>query len=773
MINNKGTASVFLLFLFVILLGAVGALLEFARYQGLRSYSEETADMAAESVMSQYYRPLYDDYHLFFMAFENGSQAVPYIEEQSKEFLSYSIAPLKDLENVTNGQWLTPFIMPSLQSCEARDLIWATDCEGKYFQEQVIAYMKNQSLEEMLDKLKSLLGKVESYQEETEVMEKKVECESIIMESAVQTMQLIKLIDGVSFQEKGGKVAISYESQFVKQFVPDEVTMNNMGIGNSNMWTKVKRKCTNVKKLLTDIQRQCNSVLELEEYRQVLLDEISQLKEEEQEIQLQKQAELESLNASIDSIKTGIKSTCEKFSSLLSSTEQKMEQAMNEVESLQQKNEKTSKVIDNYKSDLNTKKGEIDGELYDSLSEDIREMEEAVGSGINLQQVSQQLSKNLKILNRMHGLDTITSVGSINNVSAISHMASAYEVSLGEYSISSIQFNYGECGNEESNNPIRALKELLDEGIVKLVVPEGMKLSEQSMAREHILYETQKDEMGTGIQNIIMNLGDTKELSSLFQLFDGDFDLSDLTDKIYLHFYEQDHFKDLMEQEVEENMSLCYEKEYIINGELTDMENMKAVIDKMITWRTVFHFISVMSDSEKRNLAKETALVIAGATGIQPLVYVTQTMILLTWAFEEALVDITALLQEKEVDIFKRGQDFSIEYTDLLTLTREKVQDKANQLDKGNEGVSYGDFLEILMFLSDNQEQCYRCMNLINSNVILHHDKNFSLRNCLFGYHLNLNLKADNLFSILHNGFLSVNEELKGWSFDFEISKSY
>lgn len=773
MINNKGTASVFLIFLFVILLGAVGVLLEFARYQGLQSYSEEVTDMAAESVMTQYYRPLYDDYHLFFMAFEDGSQVVPYVEGQTKEFLSYSIAPLGDLEGEAKGQWLAPLIMPSLQLCEVDELIWATDCEGKYFQEEAIAYMKNQSLDKLFHKLKSLLGKVESFQEETKVMEKKMECEAVITESAIQIVQLIKLIDGVSFSERRGKVTVSCESQFIKQFVPGELTMNNMGIGNSNMWTKIKSRCTNVNRLLDDIQRKCNSVLELEEERRVLVDEISQLSEEEKELQLQKEAEIESINSSIESIKIEIKSKCERFSELVNSTEQKVEQAMDEVEKLQLQSEKTNEVINEYKSDLINKKGEIDGELYNSLYEDVREMEEAAGCGINLEQVSQQLNSNLNILKNLHGLDMIASRGGMSNISSICSAASDYQVSLKKYSINSIQFNYGTYGEEESNNPISALKELVSEGILALVVPDEMELSEQSITTDHILYEAQNDEISLGIQKLIVSLEDTKEMGSLFHLFDGNLDISELADNVYLHFYEQDHFKDLMGCESTHNTSLCYEKEYIINGELKDEENLKETIDKMMTWRTVFHFISVMSDSEKRGVAKKTAQAIAGVTGIPPLVYVTQTLILLTWAVEEALVDIAAILQKKEVDIFKRGKDFSIEFADLLTLNREKIQYKASQLEKGNEGLSYESFLEILMFLSDNQEKSYRCMNLINANMILHHNKNFSLRNCVYGFQLKLRLNANNVFSSLQSGGMSASDDRNGWHFNCVVSKSY
>lgn len=768
-------------------MGAITVLLECSRYKGVEAYAEDVVESATQSVMAEYYRPLYEEYHLLFLAYEDGKYAQEHIQNKVAEYMSYSLKPSKKIEEIRMKKLLFPFVLPKLENLEVDNLVYATDQEGDIFQKEAVSYMKYKSIDKGLQKLKEGLGSVNSIKSSTEILKKKMDCEEKIQESALNQVELMRLIDGVNVMDitnGRGKVKIRAEEAFVKMFIVGAPSQKRMGIANDTVWKKVKGKYVNVDDLLRRIQGGGKTILELQEQSILLEREQEKLKEAKEEADNKEKRRLldqkiREVNESIEEQLNYIKERCERFSATLNKVEDKTEEALKEIEKLREGEKEVSGVLSEYKEKLEQSKSEMDSELYAGLRDDLAEMNGAVGKsedGINYEELEQQLKANLEILNAMHGYDNLSITTQYASLHCIQSLAASYLALLQKYEVSSIRFHYGAITENTVKSPIDSLKELVSNGIADLVLPEGEVLSKQVLNERNVVFyeEDEKDE--NVIQNIMSNLDVTKNVSKIFHLFtDGaeNLELDSITDPIGMLFYKEEHFNDFSDRETGKEKCLCYELEYILNGHVKDSDNMEASINQLMTWKTAFNFLSIMTDSKKKSMAKETAVLIAGITGIQPLVYVTQTLILLTWAFEEALVDVAAILQDKQVPILKKSSEFLLTYSELVALNRQKVQEKAKQVKEMRQGgLSYELYLEVFLLFQGGNESNLRCMNLINSNMKLCHNKEFDLRNCVYSYELLADMDAQKKFLFWQNNIVLKRQEVLG-KFQIIRKKNY
>lgn len=792
LMNNKGSASVFLVFLFATLMGAITVLLECSRYKGIESYAEDVTGAAAQSVMGEYYRPLYEEYHLLFLAYEDAAYAKKHIEDEAKKYMLYSLNPLQDIEEVSVKKKGFPFILPKLEGIEADSIVYATEGRGEIFEEEAVNYMKYKSVGKALQRLKGGLGSIKSLQSSAKILKNKMECEEKIQEAAWSKVELMRLIDGVNVTGiTDGNAKIRAEEAFVKMFVIGTPSQEQVGVVNDEVWKKVKRKYVNVENLLREINEEGKEILKLQEQEGVLEREWQALKANEKAKKIQnkeeinKKKEYDELEKKIGEVKKVIeerlskeKEDCRRFSETLKKAERKTEEALKEIKNIKAGEKQVSEALNKYKTILMESKEKIESGLYNGLSDDLNEMNHAIGKSeddMNYEEIEKQLKINLKILNAMHGYDNFTVTTQSNSLKLAQSLAVSYLGLVQEYKVNFIRFHYGEITKNAVKNPINSLKELVSSGIANLVLPEGEELSARALDERNIIFP---DEVRAGkniLKDIMSNLNKTKRGSEIFNLFadnQGSVNLESVTDAISMLFYKQEHFCNFLERKEQSERCLFYEMEYILNGYEKDSDNMEASINKLMMCKTIGNFISIMMDSKKKGMAKETAVLIAGVTGIEPLIYVTQTLILLTWAFEEALVDVAAILQDKQVSVIKGGSEFLIAYSELVTLNRQRVQEKAKQIkEQVKGGMSYEEYLGALL-LFNGEKSNLRCMNLINGNMRLCHDKEFSLEKCVYRFKLNAIMGAQRKFLFWQNNSILKRQEIVG-TFQVTCEKNY
>ena len=109
--------------------------------------------------------------------------------------------------------------------------------------------------------------------------------------------------------------------------------------------------------------------------------------------------------------------------------------------------------------------------------------------------------------------------------------------------------------------------------------------------------------------------------------------------------------------------ALDYGLEYLAAGKASDEENLESVLNRILLIRTVTNFVALESDSKRRGEARAAAIAAVGFTGLAPLITLTQTLILITWSISESLTDVAALLDGRDVPLWKTPKRFVTNYT--------------------------------------------------------------------------------------------------------------
>lgn len=121
----NGEITVFLSLTLTCICALMCGLLESARVAGSGWYLQMAADSALDSLMSQYHRDVWEDYHLFLLEFEDKKELSSEMEPYFKYYLDQGVA--YGLQN---------------ESILAGDPIPVTAQSGKYLEREIVDYMK-------------------------------------------------------------------------------------------------------------------------------------------------------------------------------------------------------------------------------------------------------------------------------------------------------------------------------------------------------------------------------------------------------------------------------------------------------------------------------------------------------------------------------------------------------------------------------------------------------------------------------------------------------
>lgn len=142
----RGELTVFLSFVFFLLLALVGAVLESASIQMLKNEKRADASMATESVFAEYQRDLLENYHIF--ALEESYESGEVSEEHILNRLRYYGAENMDMDIAAIG--------------------YLTDENGQEFFRQAVEYQKKKTGFSMLE---SAIGNYSVWKEKEKLTE--------------------------------------------------------------------------------------------------------------------------------------------------------------------------------------------------------------------------------------------------------------------------------------------------------------------------------------------------------------------------------------------------------------------------------------------------------------------------------------------------------------------------------------------------------------------------------------------------------------------------
>lgn len=183
-----------------------------------------------------------------------------------------------------------------------------------------------------------------------------------------------------------------------------------------------------------------------------------------------------------------------------------------------------------------------------------------------------------------------------------------------------------------------------------------------------------------------------------------------------------------------------YDLEYVLGGKYSDEENLKIVINQLVLARSALNLVYLMKDSEKREIAELAGIAFSMGLGIPALEKVASYVVLSAWAYAEAVMDVKTLLKGGKVAFFKTKENWQLD----LEAAAELDQDTEG-LSKGKKGLSYKEYLRLMLFFHSRMRNLYRGLDMIQWNLC-QSDPEFRIRQCIYETNIRIQARAPYLF---------------------------
>ena len=184
---------------------------------------------------------------------------------------------------------------------------------------------------------------------------------------------------------------------------------------------------------------------------------------------------------------------------------------------------------------------------------------------------------------------------------------------------------------------------------------------------------------------------------------------------------------------------LKYELEYIYAGKDSDYANLEKVMESIFLWREASNFMHIMGDADKLEEAQALALTASVLIAVPELEEVIKMAVILAWTFAETVQDIRILMTGGKVPLVKTASDWKLSIEAMLDF-------QENLSDGGGRGLSYEDYLRMLLFMEKDKKKIFRLMDIMEMNVRQSEGNGeFRLDNCIDTFRADFTVKGRNL----------------------------
>lgn len=255
-----------------------------------------------------------------------------------------------------------------------------------------------------------------------------------------------------------------------------------------------------------------------------------------------------------------------------------------------------------------------------------------------------------------------------------------------------VEIEENEWETLEISNPTSALEEKRRLGLLRLVTEDESKLSHNILNVESLIgSRLEKGQINSG--NMIQ-----KDLSAMRQLTE--------------RFFFQEYLLEYMGRYGKENEedTLRYQIEYLIAGNAGDVDNLRSVVNRLFLIREAANAIYLRTDETKYNEIKAAAGLVCALILLPELTTLLEGAIILGWAFAESVYDVKSLLAGGRIPLMKDKDSW---HYGLGSALKGDLQDE----DKGGDGLSYEDYLRIMMMLTGKETITMRAMNMVEADI--------------------------------------------------------
>jgi hypothetical protein len=796
--KTDGTITVFLSLILLLILSLLFTVIEGARVSTAKVYADRALSTAMDSVLAEYYGPLWEEYHIFGLNMGNGTdtEKKELLNQKISDYMSYTFEPGKNLNN-TYRDGKSELYDISIDSLSAGSETMLMDYQGELLINESVEYMKYREMGDAVELLLDKMNLLESPEKVSYVYEEKQKVEQELVEIDKGILELMKLLDGVMTNSNGieltKKGALKVADYFVKKIYFGQVTKEAVGINQDTIFQalkdsyidptsefdKIKMNFTNLDQILVrveEIQAELAAAnINLSE-EQAELDSLNAIEDKTKDVKQQIKAikkTIETIETNIDDLNkeakeqeelkkpliASITTSKNTLLSLISNIKTRIDDALIAIDKIVTKKEAAEPLLEGYEEFLYSQKESISEDVFAGLEENLNELKRYTSKeegSYDFEGMKSILGSDMAVLTQA---EAILSQGEAELSQELYQSSRATydsaEQTLNTYQIAGLTLDYSTLvfDNAEKQDPLGSANNLIQAGITSMVLDPGTisdaELTQETLPSEIAVLSQENTDFFAKISSFFGSAsigGDSSGLGSLFGSFgDGSQLLNMAGDGINAlaeHFLYQEYLKEHFgmfpmageDTTLRKPSALVYEQEYLLIGKTSDMDNLSSVISRILFLRTVLDFVSILGDSAKRNEAKLVATSLVGFIGLPILVSITQVLILLIWSFAEALLDVCALMMGKEVPILKKN--ISLEFPELFLINRSFLQTKASSLADTKElSLSYHDYLRVFLLLKSKEDLCYRSLDLMQENIrIRYGEDTFQIQNCLYGF---------------------------------------
>lgn len=159
-----------------------------------------------------------------------------------------------------------------------------------------------------------------------------------------------------------------------------------------------------------------------------------------------------------------------------------------------------------------------------------------------------------------------------------------------------------------------------------------------------------------------------------------------------------------------EDAQLSYEKEYLLCGKESDIDNLRITADAILALRSVSNGIYLAGDQTKMQEIKAAAEVCSAAVFSPELEPAFEVVLYLGWVYLESAYDVKQLLSGGKVPLYKEDSTwhYSLKNVLLGSLKVDRVQPK---------GLDYNTYLALLLLTKSEKTITFRFMDLVEMNI--------------------------------------------------------
>lgn len=240
------------------------------------------------------------------------------------------------------------------------------------------------------------------------------------------------------------------------------------------------------------------------------------------------------------------------------------------------------------------------------------------------------------------------------------------------------------------NNPADTVNSIRGSGVIGLAYPEGKMISGQGV--------TLSEYMSGRTLNVGNGLQDGKEYEN-----------SIVNEKLIIEYLFQTCSYFGAEQD---KSKLKYQVEYLLEGNESDEENLKGVLNEILAIREAANIAYLYSDAAKQAEAEALALSITASLAMPQLEQAVKLSILFAWSYAESVQDIRILMDGKAVPVVKTSATWNTPLSQMASFSSYLGQYNAT-----DQGMTYKDYLESLLWIHSDSDRMMLFMDIIEMDI--------------------------------------------------------